>query len=162
MNIWNPAPDVELNDIVIEANKVRNIIEGRPRYFATRLFDELVLQYRLSCTVSKGLVVKPHTDLFDEFRSDPAGSHRFNPKRCQMTLFLSNYDEDYCDGGFYFHDNSDRELLFGKDVKVEAGDLLIWKYSNKHCVRNVNALNTTRGFSRVIFPQFDNMNNKGD
>jgi len=160
MNIWNPAPDIELNDIVIEANKIRNVIEGRPFYFATRLFDESVLQYRLSRTTSNGFAVKKHADLFEEFRPDPAGSHKFDPKRCQMTLFLSDYDKDYSDGGFYFHKNDNTEILFGRDEKVTAGDLVVWKYSNTHCVNNVRALNEDKGFSRIIFPQFDNMNNK--
>jgi hypothetical protein len=160
MNIWNPAPDTELNDIVIEANKIRNVIEGRPLFFATRLYDDLVLQYRLSQTVSSGFSVKKHTDLFEEFRPDPAGSHKFDPKRCQMTLFLSDYGKDYCDGGFYFNTNNNKEILFGRDEEVGAGDLVIWKYSNTHRVENVRTINESKGFSRIIFPQFDNMNTK--
>jgi len=157
INIWNPAPDSQLQDIAIEANKIRNIVEGRPRYFATRTCDDLVLQYRLSRTVSSGFAVKKHADFFEEFRPDPAGDHSFDPKRCQLTLFLSDYGQDYSQGGFHFHNNAGEEVLFGRDVPVAAGDLVIWKYSNIHSVREVKALDQLTGFSRIIFPQFDNM-----
>ncbi|WDD99270.1 hypothetical protein [Thalassomonas actiniarum] len=160
INIWNLAPDDELHDIAIEANKIRNIVEGRPRYFATRNCDELVLQYRLSRTVSPVFAVKKHADFFEKFRPDTTGNHAFDPKRCQLPLFLSDYEKDYHQGGFHFINNAGQELLFGQDVEVTASDLVIWKYSNIHCVREVKALNENTGFYRIIFPLFDNMASK--
>ncbi|MEQ9116119.1 MAG: hypothetical protein RLN62_04935 [Rickettsiales bacterium] len=159
INIYNKPIDQELNDITIEAQKFRNIVEQRPMYFGINKNDDLVLQYRLCRTISSGIIVKKHADFFEEPRHDPTGSHDFDPRRCQLTLILSDYGLDYKNGGFYFYDNDNKELLFGKDIKVKSGDLIIWKYSNTHSVRSVNAL-TNKGFSRIIFPQFDNIKNK--
>lgn len=158
VNIWNPEPDTELNDIVYEAQKVRNVIEGKPLTNGLRVSDDYLLSYRFCKTVSNQVAVKYHQDFFEEFRPDPAGSQQFDPVRCQLTLIFSNYGEDYDSGGFYFTNTEGKEILFGKDVPVEKGDLIIWKYNHLHTIRNINAINPNKGFVRIIFPYFDNFN----
>lgn len=153
-NSWRPPLDDQLSEIASYAQQVRNQIEERPLFFGTRHFDDLLLQYRLCRSLSPGTIVWPHSDFFDEPRKDATGSHEFDPRRTQMTLFLSSYGKDYDSGGFFFEDNSEKEILFGRDIKAEAGDLLIWKYSNKHWVENIRAKNK-KGFSRIVFPLFD-------
>ncbi len=153
--IWNQPIDEIANDIVVEAQRFRNLIEGRPLNFGTRLFDSLILQYRICRTLSNCQAVNPHADFMEEFRHDSMGDHQFDPRRCQMTLFLSNYGEDYSEGGFRMTSNQGKKILFGQDEEIGAGDLLIWKYSNLHDVGGVQAHNKKLGFARIIFPSFD-------
>ncbi|MCB1782670.1 MAG: hypothetical protein KDI13_01615 [Alphaproteobacteria bacterium] len=154
--IWQAPLDETAHNIAMECQRMRNLIEGRPLYYATRIHDSLVMQYRLCRTLSPGVTVKPHADFMEESRHDPSGSHAFDPRRTQMTLFLSDYGTDYDEGGFKFMTNDERYVTFGRDVDVGAGDLVIWKYTNKHEVSDVRVLNdSVLGFSRIVFPLFE-------
>lgn len=154
-SVWNDPVDELLHSIIVEAQKLRNIIEGRPLDFGMRVGNPLMMQYRLCRTLSSGTVVKAHADFMEEFRADPTGSHAFDPRRCQLTLFLSDYGTHYKDGGFKLTDNSGKQILFGRDVEAQSGDLVIWKYSNVHEVSGVQPLHPTYGFSRIICPLFE-------
>lgn len=154
--IWSAPLDEMAHNIAMESQRLRNLIEGRPLYFGTREHDDLLMQYRLCRTRTGGVTVKPHADFMEEARQDPSGSHMFDPKRTQMTLFLSDYDLDYTDGGFKFMTNDERYVTFGKDIEVQSGDLVVWKYTNLHEVSDVRVLNDSIfGFSRIVFPLFE-------
>jgi len=154
-HVWAPPADEETHAAVLEAQLLRNLVEGRPLHYATRPFDPQVLQYRLCRTLSEGSVVKPHADFMEEPRHDPTGDHAFDPRRCQLTLILSDHGTDYEGGGFWLTGNDGERRLVGRDIPARAGDLVIWKYSNTHEVSGVRALDPALGFARVIVPLFD-------
>ena len=135
---------------------MRNFIEGKPVNKGLHEASGVALQYRVCRTVSSGQVVKKHADFFEEYRRDPTGDHSFDPIKLQATVFLSDYGVDYRDGGFFLWDeNFSTPRLFGRDISVNAGDLVFWRYSQSHEVRDVSVINSKLGFLRVIFPQFD-------
>lgn len=155
MHMWNAPVDQALHSICLEAQSLRNLVEGRALHFGTQLHDPLILQYRLSRTLSTDTSVFPHADFLEEPRRDSMGDHAYDPRRCQMTLMLSDYGTHYKDGGFFLQNNQDKQLLLGRDVSAQIGDLVLWKYSNKHTVTGVVPMDQDLGFSRVIFPSFD-------
>lgn len=155
-HIWNPPRDVVLHGHAWRVQQLRNRLEGKPLYHGLHECTGQALQYRVCRTVSKGTVVKPHADFFDEYRHDPTGDHAFDPVRLQATLFLSDHGSDYTEGGFKLWDEGRQAYrVFGRDVAVAAGDLVLWRYSIRHEVSDVTALNHRIGFMRVIFPLFD-------
>lgn len=155
MHMWNPPIDEELHSICLEAQQIRNLIEGRALFYGLQCHDRTILQYRLSRTLSTATSVFPHADFMEEERKDSMVDHSYDPRRCQMTLFISDYNVDYKDGGFHLQNNQDEQILFGRDIEANAGDLVIWKYSNMHHVGGVVPIDKDIGFSRVIFPMFD-------
>lgn len=154
-HVWNKPIDEITLDAVVEAQRFRNLVEGNALHHGLALYDRHVLQYRVCRTLSAGQTVKPHADFMEEFRHDPLADHGFAPHRCQMTLFLSDYGDDYRDGGFKFTTNADKQILFGRDEAVNSGDLVIWKYSNVHEISGIQTLNADLGFARIIFPSID-------
>ncbi|MEM0912904.1 MAG: 2OG-Fe(II) oxygenase [Pseudomonadota bacterium] len=155
-HIWNPALDQKLHHWAFDIQQLRNSIEGHPNYYGLHESTGAALQYRVCRSVSSGQIVHKHADFFSEYRSDPTGDHRFDPRRCQATLFLSDYGKDYTDGGFkLWRDNNAEPILFGKNVECSAGDLVIWRYSIPHEVSGLKCINADKGFLRVIFPLFD-------
>lgn len=68
---------------------------------------------------------------------------------------LSEYGRDYSEGGFVLWLDDEKPTLFGEDIKLNAGDLIVWRYSIPHEVSDVVSHDCRFGFLRVIFPQFD-------
>lgn len=158
--IWNKPLDDLMHSYVYQAQFIRNKIEGNPIFLGLHESTGKALQYRVCRTVSSGPIVNKHADFFDEHRNDPTGDHLFDPSKVQLTLFLSNFDKDYKDGGFKLWLDDTKPTLFGDEVNVDAGDLVVWRYSIPHEVSNVTCIDPKIGFLRVIFPQFDIQSNK--
>lgn len=155
-HIWNEPYDQLLHAKAVNVQLLRNQVEGKPLYHGLHESTGMALQYRVCRTVSSSHVVKKHADFFDEYRHDPTGSHQFDPSRLQATLFLSDYDVDYTNGGFILWDDERKVArVFGRDVPVKAGDLVFWRYSLPHEVNHVSSKNDQFGFMRVIFPLFE-------
>lgn len=154
-HIWNDPIDERMHEIAYQAQILRNKIEGQPIYYGLHEAHGRALQYRVCRTVSSGVVVKKHADFFNEFRHDPTGNHDFDPSRLQLTLMLSTYGKDYVNGGFKLFNKDNGHTLFGRDIEITPGDLIIWRYSISHEVSDVEALNYDYGFLRVIFPLYD-------
>lgn len=141
-----------LHTYALQIQLLRNQLEDIPLYEGIGAFSKKKLQYRVCKTVSKKVAVKPHRDFFLEYRKDPTSKHEYDPNRLQATLFLSEYGKDFDTGGLFFHDKS-KKLNITKKLRVEIGDLLIWKYNLKHSVSNINKLSNA-GFLRIIYPNF--------
>jgi len=155
-HIWNAPLDERMHEQVFVSNMIRNQILSKPLYFAAHEVTGQALQYRVNRTVSSDSVVKKHADYFSEYRRDPTGCHDFDPSRLEITIFLSDYEKDYINGGFYFYKNGENSepTLFGRDNAIGRGDLVIWRYSIFHEVCNVTPISEA-GFLRVIIPTFD-------
>ena len=154
--IWNEPYDELLHNESLKIQIMRNQVEGKPLYYGLHESTGKALQYRVCKTVSPGYSVKQHADFFEEYRPDPTGSHIFDPSRVQASLFLSDYGKDYKDGGFkLWNDQKTKYKLFGRDIKVKAGDLVLWRYSLPHEVSEINCMNKELGFMRIIYPLFD-------
>lgn len=154
-HIWNEPIDDLLHSYAYKAQLIRNEVEGNPLFQGLHETTGKALQYRVCRTVSSGTVVNKHADFFDEYRKDPTGNHAFDPSRVQLTLMLSEYGRDYSEGGFKLWLDDERPTLFGEDIKLNAGDLIVWRYSIPHEVSDVVSHDCRFGFLRVIFPQFD-------
>lgn len=155
-HIWNQPIDEKLHEEMLHAQLIRNQIEGNALYHGLHESTGQALQYRVARTVSEGQVVKRHSDFFEEFRIDPAGSHIFDPMRLQIHLMLSTYGQDYAGEGFKFWNQEKTEYqVVGRDIEVGRGDLLLWQYTMPHEVSNVQILDANIGFMRVIGPLFD-------
>ena len=156
-HLWNQPFDEQLHEIAYSVQSLRNQIEGKPRYHGLHESTGQMLQYRVCKTVSPGVAVGKHADFMEEHRVDPTGDHAFDPVRLQATLFLSDYEKDYKDGGFFLYDSEGvNKRLLGRDVPVSAGDLVLWRYSLSHEVRDVVADSSSQiGFFRIIYPLFD-------
>ncbi|MEK9669519.1 MAG: hypothetical protein VW421_00795 [Gammaproteobacteria bacterium] len=156
VHLWNKPFDEELHETAYRIQTLRNILEGKPLYHGLHEATGKYLQYRICKTISEGQAVYKHADFMEETRADPAGNHSFDPIRLQATLFLSDYGNHYDNGGFFLYDSTDQEKqLFGKDIPVNAGDLVFWRYSLSHEISGVTALDRSLGFLRVIYPLFD-------
>ncbi len=153
--IWNRPIDEALHESSYLIQMMRNQIEGHPLYYGLHESTGMALQYRVCKTISPDKVVKQHADFFQEYRPDPTGDHTFDPTRIQATLILSDYGKDYDEGGFkLWNEEKTHYQIFGKDIKLNKGDLIYWRYSIPHEVSDVNTLSSF-GFLRVIYPLFD-------
>ncbi len=149
---WNTPLDSASYAAAFAATILRNRIEGYEPY---REFFPLPghptfsripysVSFRIIISRSGQIVVPPHGD------RDFYGA--MEPWRTQMTLFLSERDVDYTGGGFFFENNQGDKLLFGRDIDVKPGDLVVWRYANIHSVENIQSTETGRGFMRIVFP----------
>jgi hypothetical protein len=154
LGVWNTPLDELTHEIMYQVALVRNLIVGNPLYDGLGFNCRWLQQYRVCRTVTGGEAVKRHADFMEEFRSDPTGSHKFSPSRLQATLFLSDCQNDYKSGGFYF--DLDGRELFAEEMGLRPGDLLIWRYNLKHGVKDVAVdYQKNFGFLRVIYPSFE-------
>lgn len=153
LGVWNKPLDELTHEIMYQVAFARNLIIGNTLYDGLGFNCRWMQQYRVCRTVSGGEAVKKHADFMEEFRSDPTGSHKYSPSRLQATLFLSDCQNDYKSGGFYF-DMGGREL-FADELGLRSGDLLIWRYNLKHGVKDVDVDQSKNcGFLRIIYPSF--------
>ena len=88
-------------------------------------------------------IVSPHRDWIGD---------DFDPRRTQVTLFLSKRGVDYSGDGFVFQTNRGARIVFDRDVVVNPGDLVIWRHNNEHAVLNVTSRPGQVGFVRILLP----------
>lgn len=151
--MWNRPLDDLTHDLALKVTMIRNLISGQPLYHGLGMNSEWVNQYRVCKTVSNGEAVKKHSDFMEEFRSDPTGSHLYDPSRLQATLALSSPGKDFRKGGFYLV--IDGKEVFTSDLGVDAGDLILWRYNLGHGVKDVAVSKSEDlGFMRIIYPSF--------
>ena len=140
--LWNEPPDEMTYSITFVVRMLRNRVEGRMPFAEIFPYAGHGGTYRVSITRGGGTVVQPHQDW--------VGEH-FDPRRLQATLFLTEKGKDYDGPGFAFRNNQGKDLEFGTDVPIGAGDLVLWRYNNLHSVRDVTTKPGDRGMVRVIF-----------
>jgi len=147
---WNAPPDQKTQLVAHEVQLLRSRIEGRqlvhelyPAPLTTTLFGYNTC-YRISINKHGDTVVPPHRDWVDKPANDPM--------RLQATLVLSKLGDDYIGEGFSFETNQGESLTLGNDLDAQPGDLLLWRYNNKHEVSNIRPGPSGRGFMRATFP----------
>jgi hypothetical protein len=103
------------------------------------------LCYQVAISVRGEVLTRWHRDFDgDEWVREPA--------KLQGTLFLSTPGVDYTGDGFTLETNSGDTVRFGHEVKVACGDLVLWRYCNRHSVLNIDSSGAQCGFIRVLFP----------
>lgn len=141
---WNRPVDEATQSVALLAQILRNRIEQRAPDFD--LFGQT--GNAACCRIVVGgrgnNVVPPHRDWHE--------GESFDPRRTQITLFLTRKGEDYGGDGFVFTRNDGERVVFGDDVEVAPGDLAIWRYNNEHAVQNLERGAGQRGFIRMIMP----------
>ncbi|MCA9048710.1 MAG: class I SAM-dependent methyltransferase [Planctomycetaceae bacterium] len=128
---------------------LRNQIEGNPshqdfyphspKYRIDPEFNS-VSSYRIVTTRAGG-VVPAHIDW------------PLDHSRVQFELMLSSYGRDYT-GGFWLDDQfrEGRAVNICEQQQLQAGDLLIFRYAQRHGVESVQSSSTGTGFSRLMMP----------
>lgn len=146
--LWNqPVDDVTLA-AVVAAVQLRNQIEQQPLFRDLLPVSRYMAFYMVTLSRdSAANEVEWHEDLFAHDESLP-----YVETRLQATLFLSAYGEDYEGSGMRLIDNQGREIQIDEALRPRAGDLLLWRYGNRHCVGSVNALPGGVGFARILMP----------
>jgi hypothetical protein len=134
----------------IFVHMLRNRLSGRPAFAETFPVSGRALSYRVVITRISKSWVKPHRD----YMQDPGSLDRnkYDLSRLQATLFLSEKGRDYTGAGLRFERNDGRSVVFGSDVPVKAGDLVVWRYNNLHSIEEVEAAEGQLGFMRIIYP----------
>jgi hypothetical protein len=147
---WNVPPDEETQLLAHEIQLLRSRLEGRqllhelyPAPATTTLFGYSTC-YRISINKHGDTIVPPHRDWVDKPANDPL--------RLQATLVLSKLGDDYIGSGFSFETNQGHTMILGEDIEAIPGDLLLWRYNNRHQVSNIRPGPTGRGFMRATFP----------
>lgn len=88
----------------------------------------------------------------------PVGAHvdyAFDHSRIQMSLNLTVYGQDYQSGGFLFYDKfrDGEPFNLGERENLQPGDLVVFRYGQKHAVEPVASAPGQRGFCRILMPQ---------
>jgi hypothetical protein len=147
---WNAPVDEVTYTTSLWILFLRNRLSGRAP------FDELLphtgraVSFRVTLTKNADTWIERHRDFFDHERRFEKGA--YDLARLQATLFLAHRGRDYRDGGFTLETNDGKPVLFGRDVPIEPGDLVIWRYNNPHGVEAVRSDPDQLGFLRVIHP----------
>lgn len=144
---WNPVIDHLTSHIALLVSQYKNLIRGYPAYHEiqanlARKGIQYISSFRVVCT-EDGSPVPPHRD----WHEPPY----FEPDRIQATLFLSEYGRDWEEGGFQFRKNDGTISYFGKDITINPGDLIFWRYTNEHGVTNVKKQINQLGMLRIVF-----------
>lgn len=148
-NFLFAAPFDEVTcEVAIAVNQLRNRLSGRGAYEG--VYGRQSLQYRVTRNINRTTWAAPHTDWLDYDKRWEKG--QYDPSRLQATLYLSDKGADYSGTGFRFSDNNGRSLVFGDDVLVAPGDLVIWRYGNLHSIEDVRTEPGRIGFLRIIYP----------
>ena len=148
--LWNPPLDEVTREASIFVHMLRNRLSGR------NAFDECLpgagkaVNYRVVISRNPNTAVALHRDYFDHARR--MEKNAYDPSRLQATLFLSEKGRDYDGTGFRFTRNDGAVVVFGTDVPMVPGDLVIWKYTNWHAVEPVVSRPDQLGFMRIIYP----------
>ena len=147
--MWAQPLDQFSRYLSVQIQSMRNELEGRPPYSELFTDGNQAVSYRFVINWNGKEIVKGHTDYYHP--EDPLNKNH-DPSRLQATLVLSKWGTDYSGEGFWMQDNSGHELVFGRDVHVNPGDLVFWRYWNLHGVRNIQSVKGQQGFIRFIYP----------
>ncbi|OEK05230.1 hypothetical protein [Roseivirga misakiensis] len=145
--LWNEPLDEVTYAVSWKIMELRNQVMSRNFYlrvFPTNGNGNRSNSFRVVLTKNGEEIVKPHKDW--------TGEKFFDPAALQATLILSDHDTDYSGEGLMFKKNNNEEICLNRDIGVKKGDLILWKYTNEHCVRNVNSSPNQLGFVRILFP----------
>jgi hypothetical protein len=153
-NFYNFTFNTPVDEVTWSASifvhMLRNRLSGRSPFAELFPVSGRALSYRVVNTRNSTTWVKPHRD----YMKNPGSLDRneYDLSRLQATLFLSEKGRDYSGTGFSLERNDGRIVIFGTDVPVKAGDLVIWRYNNLHAIENVSAAEGQLGFLRIIYP----------
>jgi hypothetical protein len=148
--LWNAPTDEVTHAACLQAHTLRNRLSGRLHCAETMPFAGKSLVYRVILSKNYKLWVAPHRDYMDHQRRFE--KNRYDFSRLQATLFLSTKGVDYGGVGFKFRRNDGQEIVFGDDVDVAPGDLVIWRYNNEHSVTDIRTSEGQFGFMRILHP----------
>lgn len=142
---WNHPADEVSYAVAMQVQWLRNRVMGKAPQADIFPLNGRAVSYRAVISVRGKVVTRPHRD-FDgaEWIQDPS--------RLQATLYLSTPGIDYTGEGFILETNQGSQVMFGHDVPVASGDLVLWRYSNQHSVLNVESSGDQCGFVRMLFP----------
>ncbi|MCB2108367.1 MAG: hypothetical protein KDE14_11740 [Rhodobacteraceae bacterium] len=146
---WNEPSDEVTYTACLYAHTLRCRIEGRPPFEEIYTFSGNVAQFSVRRCVDAATVVRPHRDWISK---NPLDKDSYQLQRLQITLFLSNKENDYLGTGFKFRKNTGEDVVFGTDVEVGAGDLVFWRYNNLHSVEQIKTRDGQIGFLRIVMP----------
>ncbi len=134
----------------LSVQMLRNRLSGRPPLVETFPAGGRCASYRVVVTRDAKTWIGPHRDYLQEPGS--LDRDKYDLTRLQATLFLSEKGHDYAGTGFRFERNDGRTVVFGTDIPMHAGDLVIWRYNNLHSVEDVSTTDGQLGFMRIIYP----------
>jgi hypothetical protein len=140
---WNKPADELTYSIALSMQMLRNRIEGKPLFREIYPLQQRSASFRIVISARGRNIVSPHRDWL---------GNNFDPLRTQMTLFLTEKGVDYDGNAFLFETNQGQKISFGTDVKVQPGDLIVWRYNNEHSIDVVESSPDQHGFMRMIFP----------
>lgn len=141
---WNHPPDEATYAVSMQLQWLRNRVMGRAPFEEILPLYGRAANYRIVISARGEEIIKPHADWTGaEYVREPA--------RLQATLYLSTPGIDYEGDGFVFRTNQGNQVVFGRDVPISAGDLVMWRYCNEHSVRNVASGPGQAGFVRILY-----------
>lgn len=150
---WNAPLDELTRTAAAYVVMLRNRISGRAPFTEFLPHSGKAANYRVVISRNRKTWIPPHRDYADferRFEKD-----RFDPSRLQATLFLAEKGRDYDGTGFRFERNDGRSVVFGTEVPIAPGDLVIWRYNNLHSVEDIVSTPDQAGFMRMLFPLED-------
>lgn len=141
--------DIVTNEIAASIINLRSQIEGKAfTRESTATPGQRCSIPRIVITRNGENILPPHSDYgFDE--PDPKN---IDLARVQATLFMSKYAVDYTGSGFEFTMNNGKKIQCERDLNIEPGDLLVWRYNNIHEISAIHSSDDQIGFVRMIFP----------
>jgi hypothetical protein len=148
--VWASPLDELTYEATFQIQRLRNRISGRNSSNELLPLTGNSVSYRVVLTRNAEAPVLPHRDFWEP---DQPLSKKHDLSRVQATLMLSEHDKDYTGEGFGLVNNQGQKIVFGVDEPVQAGDLVIWRYSNIHSVLNVKSAEGQIGFLRILYPQ---------
>lgn len=147
--LWAKSLDIVSNEIALSIIALRARIEGKAlsRDIYPLVGSRCVIP-RIVVTRNGENVVPEHSD----YGLDEPNIEDIDLSRLQATLVLSEHCKDYSGDGLYFYKNSGEKVFLAQKNSLKAGDLLVWRYVNKHGVSNVSSDSQQLGFVRMLFP----------
>lgn len=150
---WNEPADHFTHELCLEIHRLRNRLEGNSAFSSLFPYQDRFLQYRVLRSLNGTSHVPTHAD----FTADPPpkalSTHISDPGRIQATLLLSEHGIDYTGPGFCFPEQTSEHRH--PCIGATSGDLLFWRYTEKHAVQAVHSDPEQLGFLRIIFPVVD-------
>lgn len=143
---WNSPVDEATYDISLHIQLLRARVEGRPSYHEIFPFQGQSTSFSVRLTRNGVSTVPPHRDYVD------APGDVFDPKRLQATLILAEKGVDYGGTGFVMENNQGQQVVWGDDLPLKPGDLVLWRYNNLHSMPDVSSSDDQLGFLRILYP----------
>lgn len=149
---WNAPVDEYTHHICLAVHQLRNKIEGHTDFHHIFPYENRFVQFRVLRSLNGGMHVAQHADFIASPPPKALSKHVFDPNRIQATLLLSQKHIDYTGEGFVFIVG---EHVIDPCADAKSGDLLLWRYTEQHAVREVYSHPSQLGFLRIIFPVVD-------